>query len=67
MDRRVDYLAEQGLAQRQGQRVVFARNLLSTLRLRELDQVSARLAAETGRLHRPSVGRLGSRYRDEQV
>jgi len=51
--RRVDYLAEEGLAQRQGREVVFARDLLSTLRRRELDGAVARIAAETGLSHHP--------------
>jgi type IV secretory pathway VirD2 relaxase len=55
MDRRVDHLVEEGVARRQGQRVVFARELLNTLRRRELDEVSAELAAETGLVHRPSA------------
>jgi type IV secretory pathway VirD2 relaxase len=55
MDRRVNHLVEEGLARRQGQRVVFARDLLNTLRQRELDEVSARVAAETGLAHRPSA------------
>ena len=55
MDRRVDHLIEEGLARRQGQRVVFARDLLDTLRRRELDGVSSKLAAETGLAHRPSA------------
>lgn len=55
MDRRVNHLVEEGLARRQGQRVVFARDLFKTLRQRELDGVSARFAAETGLVHRPSV------------
>ena len=55
MDRRVGHLVEEGLARRQGQRVIFARDLLNTLRRRELDEVSARLAAETGLVHRPSA------------
>ncbi len=55
MDRRLDHLVEQGLARRQGQRIVFARNLLNTLRQRDLDEASARLAAETGLVYRPSV------------
>ena len=38
MDRRVDHLVEEGLARRQGQRVVFARDLLDTLRRRELER-----------------------------
>jgi type IV secretory pathway VirD2 relaxase len=55
MDRRVDHLVGEGLARRQGQRVVFARDLLNTLRQRELNETSARLAAETGLVHRPSA------------
>jgi hypothetical protein len=34
---RVDFLAEQGLAEHRGQRVILARNLLATLRGREID------------------------------
>ncbi len=55
MDRRVDHLVEEGLARRQGQRVVFARDLLDTLRRRELDQISSKFATETGLPHRPSA------------
>ncbi len=55
MDRRVDHLVEEGLAQRQGQRVTFARDLLNTLRRRELDDAVSRLSAETGLAHRPSA------------
>ena len=55
MDRRIDHLAGEGLARRQGQRVVFARDLLNTLRRRELDATAAKLAAETGLRHRPSA------------
>ena len=55
MDRRVDHLVDEGLARRQGQRVIFARDLLNTLRQRELDEASAKLAAETGLAHRPSA------------
>jgi Protein of unknown function (DUF3363) len=54
MERRVDYLASEGLARRQGQRAVFARDLISTLRRRELDAAAAKLAAETGLAHHPS-------------
>jgi len=55
MDRRVGHLVEEGLARRQGQRIVFARDLLDTLRRRELDGASSKLAAETGLAHRPSA------------
>jgi type IV secretory pathway VirD2 relaxase len=55
LERRVDHLVEEGMARRQGQRVVFARNLLNTLRQRELSETSARLAVETGLVHRSSA------------
>ena len=55
MDRRIDHLAAEGLARRQGQRVVFARDLINTLRRRELDAAAARLSTETGLTHRPSA------------
>ena len=46
MDRRAEHLIGHGLAERRGQRVVLARNLLSTLRDRELAVAGARLATE---------------------
>ena len=55
MDRRIDHLVEQDLARRQGRRVVFARDLLNTLRRRELERLAAKLSAETGLVHRPSA------------
>jgi hypothetical protein len=51
LDRRIDTLAEQGLARRDGDRVTFGRNLVGTLRNRELDAVGRRLASETGQVH----------------
>jgi type IV secretory pathway VirD2 relaxase len=54
MERRIVHLAGEGLARRQGQRVVFARDLISTLRRRELDAAAAGVADETGLAHRPS-------------
>ena len=53
MQQRADFLAEQGLAERRGQRVILARNLLGTLRNRELVQAAKDIAAETGLGHRP--------------
>lgn len=53
MQQRADFLAEQGLAERRGQRVILARNLLGTLRNRELPQAAKDIAAETGLEHRP--------------
>ena len=55
MDRRVDHLVEEGLARRQGQRIVFARDLLDTLRRRELDAAGAKLSNETGLAHSPAA------------
>jgi hypothetical protein len=55
MEQRIDHLANEGLARRQGQRVVFARDLLQTLRRRELDEAASKLSAETGLAHRPSA------------
>ncbi len=48
LERRADHLVAQGLATRQGPRVTFARDLLATLRKRELDAAVTKLAAETG-------------------
>ncbi|AEB83977.1 relaxase/mobilization nuclease domain-containing protein [Alicycliphilus denitrificans] len=53
MQQRADFLAEQGLAERRGQRVILARNLLRTLRNRELAQAAKDIATETGLEHRP--------------
>ena len=55
MDRRVEFLASEGLAQRQGQKVTFARDLLERLKRRELDETASRLAAETGLAHHPAA------------
>ncbi|ERW07670.1 type VI secretion protein [Pseudomonas aeruginosa] len=52
MQQRADFLQEQGLAQRRGQRVILARNLLGTLRNRELTQAAKDIAAKTGLEHR---------------
>jgi type IV secretory pathway VirD2 relaxase len=49
LDRRAEHLIGQGLAERQNRGVSFSRNLIETLRQRELDAVGARLAAEGGR------------------
>jgi hypothetical protein len=56
MARRIDHLVEAGLARRDGRRVVFARDLLDTLRRRELDAAGARMAAQTGGAYRPTAG-----------
>ena len=48
LDRRTEHLVSEGLARRQRQRVVFARDLLDTLRQRELLAAGERLAADSG-------------------
>jgi type IV secretory pathway VirD2 relaxase len=48
MEQRADQLIGEGLADRQGRRVVFARRLLDTLRDREVDALGEKLAGETG-------------------
>jgi type IV secretory pathway VirD2 relaxase len=55
MERRIDHLADEGLARRHGQRVIFARDLLATLRRRELDKAISKISTGTGLAHRPSV------------
>ncbi|MBU2232928.1 MAG: relaxase/mobilization nuclease and DUF3363 domain-containing protein [Alphaproteobacteria bacterium] len=52
LERRADHLVGQGLAERQGRRIIFARNLIETLRRRELDTATNKLAAETGLPHK---------------
>ena len=65
MDRRVDHLIEKGLAGRQGERITFARDLLKTLRQREIDRAIATLSAKTGLAHEPAAegGRVSGVYR----
>ncbi|SDH02602.1 relaxase/mobilization nuclease domain-containing protein [Pelagibacterium luteolum] len=51
MDARAEHLVDDGLARREGQRILLQRNLLATLRRRELDAVGEQLSAETGLAH----------------
>lgn len=53
MQQRADFLVEQGLAERQGRHVILERNLLATLRNRELAQAAQSIATETGLEHCP--------------
>ena len=52
MQQRAEFLAEQGLAERRGQRVILARNLLATLRDRDVIRAAKDIATETGLEHR---------------
>ncbi|ETI59527.1 hypothetical protein C100_20750, partial [Sphingobium sp. C100] len=49
MDRRAEHLIEQRLAERHGRSVIFSRNLIDTLRQRDVEGLGAKLAAETRR------------------
>lgn len=55
MGKCADHLAEMGLAQHKGRGVSFSPDLLATLRRRELDDASAKLATETGLAHHSSA------------
>jgi hypothetical protein len=55
MDRRAEHLTGEGLARRQGQRILFARNLIDTLRTRELNDAAGKIVAETGLAYRLSA------------
>lgn len=55
MTARAEHLAGEGLARRQGQRWIFARGLIDTLRQRELDEAANAIAGRTGLEHRPSA------------
>ena len=48
LERRADHLVGQGFGERHGQRVTFSRNLIDTLRRRELEALGEKLATETG-------------------
>ncbi len=52
LQQRADFLVDQGLAKRNGQRVILARNLLAMLRGREVAAAAQDIAAETGLTHR---------------
>jgi type IV secretory pathway VirD2 relaxase len=49
MEHRAERLIEQGFAERQGRSVIFSRNLIDTLRRREVETLGEKLAARTGR------------------
>jgi type IV secretory pathway VirD2 relaxase len=65
LDARGQYLVEQGLATRSGQRLVLARDLLATLRERELADTAQKIQAETGLTPRPVFdgARIDGTYR----
>jgi type IV secretory pathway VirD2 relaxase len=50
---RTDFLIEQGLAERCEERLILSRNLLATLRNRDIAVAGRQIALETGLAHRP--------------
>ncbi len=55
MTARAEHLASEGLARRQGQRIILQRELLATLRRRELDAAGAKLTGDTGLPYIPAA------------
>jgi type IV secretory pathway VirD2 relaxase len=53
MTARAEHLASEGFARRQGQRIILQRDLLATLRQRELDAAGAKLSGDTGLPYTP--------------
>jgi type IV secretory pathway VirD2 relaxase len=52
---RIDYLAAEGLARREGQGAIFSRQLLETLRRRELNTIAADIVSKTGLEYYPAA------------
>jgi type IV secretory pathway VirD2 relaxase len=53
LEARQDFLVESGFAARRGQNVVLMKDLLATLRAREIGATAAKISAQTGLVHRP--------------
>ena len=62
---RIDHLVAEGLAHREGQGVIFSRQLIETLRRRELNVVAANIASKTGLEYYPAAAgdRISGTYR----
>ena len=54
LEERTNFLTAHGLAEQRGGRAIFARNLLTTLRDRELAEVGNALQRQTGLVYRPA-------------
>jgi hypothetical protein len=55
MNARAEHLIRENLARYDGQRIVFARNLLDTLRRRELDHAAAHVVADSALPYQPTA------------
>jgi hypothetical protein len=51
--KRETFLVEQGFAERRGQRVVLMRDLLATLRIRDVEQAARVIETDSGLVYRP--------------
>src|SRR5262249_46566957 len=64
LKQREEFLVEHRFAERRGQRIVPARNLLAKLRNREIEEMAPRIAAQVGLKHLPLAdGRVEGIYR----
>jgi hypothetical protein len=63
---RAEYLIKEGHAHREGDRILFRKDLLATLRNREVQEAGARLAKERGRTFNPTSpgGSVSGAYRE---
>jgi hypothetical protein len=50
----VNNLPGEGFARRQGRRIIFARDMLDTLKRGDLSDAAGKISAETGLAYRPS-------------
>ncbi|TIO24042.1 VirD2 family relaxase/mobilization nuclease [Mesorhizobium sp.] len=69
LERRAEHLVEEGLAQWQGRRVIFARRLLDTLQRRQVEALGEKLAADLGRsFNKAAIGdHVAGTYRQRFV
>ena len=63
---RAEHLIKEGHAHREGERIIFRKDLLSTLRSREVHEACARIAKERGRTFNPTSpgGSVAGAYRE---
>jgi Protein of unknown function (DUF3363) len=54
LNQRSEQLVERGLARRQGQRIIFIRDLLDTLKQSEVERAIQSIASQTGLEHQPA-------------
>ena len=55
LSKRADVLVDMGFAERRGERVIFAQNLLTALRAKEIEATARTIESETGLAYRPMI------------